>query len=175
MKRIIFTITKTLSKKINFIWSEEEDKKLLNLVNNKKRKNIDWKKISSFFKNKKSLVCFKRYKLINPIVKKGRWTREEDNLLLNLIKQYGNSWAYLSRLMVNRTSKQIRNRYDENLNPLIRKNKFTDIEDRLIIKLNSLFGNNWSKYINYLPDRSLKVIKRRFLRLKKLGKCLTLN
>lgn len=168
MTKKIFFIRKVLKIDHQNIWLKEEDELLISLVKNPQNK-INWKIISNFLPNKSPTQCYRRYKSINPCFKKGRWSQEEDAKLKMLLEKYGNAWTYISELMGTRSNRQIRNRYDENLNPHVTKNKFTEEEDKLILQLHKIFHNNWSKYLNYLPNRCVKVIKRRFLRLLKIG------
>lgn len=167
MKNKIFLIEKKRNVKIPPKWTKEEDECLMLFVK-RYNKKIEWKAIAKFIKNKNAQECKKRFESIYLEYKKGRWTKEEDDILLNLIKTYGHCWARISKIMRNRSGKQIKNRYDENLSPGIKKDKFSIAEDETIIKLYDTFNNNWSKYLNYLPTRSVKVIKRRYLRLKYL-------
>lgn len=168
MTKKVFFIRKVLKIDSQNIWSKEEDDLLIKLVQNSENK-INWKFICNFIPNKNPTQCYRRYKSINPSFKKGRWTEEEDSKLKMLLEKFGNAWTHISKLMGTRSSRQIRNRYDENLNPHVSKNRFTKEEDKLILDLHRIFHNNWSKYLNYLPNRCVKVIKRRYLRLLKIG------
>jgi hypothetical protein len=49
------------------------------------------------------------------------WSREEDDLVIRLIKVYGKRWSLLSIKMENRTGKQIRDRYLNKLDPTIKQ------------------------------------------------------
>lgn len=168
MTKKVFFIRKVLKIDQYNIWSQEEDDTLIKLVINSKTK-INWKLICKFLPKKNQTQCYRRFKSINPSFRKGRWTEEEDAKLKLLLENHGNAWTFISKLMGSRSSRQIRNRYDENLNPHITKKKFSGEEDKLILQLHGIFKNNWSKYLNYLPNRCVKVIKRRYLRLLKIG------
>jgi hypothetical protein len=165
-KQKIFSIKKVRNQKK---WSKEEDEKLINIVQENNEKN--WKKISSYFKKKNPLQCFSRYKRIRPGIKKGFWKKEEDELILSLIKEYGTSWSTISKIIKTRTGKQIRDRYINVLASNINKNKFSVEEDNLLLNLYKKFGPKWSKIHNYFKDRTTDMIKNRFhstLKRKKL-------
>lgn len=50
---------------------------------------------------------------VNPIVKKGDWTIEEDILIFNLIKEHGLRWSMISRAMGKiRTEHMVKNRFN---------------------------------------------------------------
>jgi len=168
MTKKVFFIRKVLKIDESNNWTKEEDDLLIEIIKKSSNK-VNWKFVCNFLPNKNPTQCYRRYKSINPSYKKGRWTEEEDKLLKILLEKYGNSWTLISKIMGSRSSRQIRNRYDENLNPFVKKNKFTENEDRLILQLHNVFHNNWSEYLNYLPNRCVKVIKRRYLRLLKNG------
>ena len=156
-KQKIFIIKKVINQKK---WTKEEDNQILNLVKENNGKN--WKAISTHFHNKNPLQCFSRYKRIRPELNKGTWKKEEDSLILHLINIYGNSWSKISKIIKTRNGKQIRDRYNNVLNPNINKNKFTDEEDDLILSLYEKFGTKWSKFISYFKNRTSDMIKNRF-------------
>jgi hypothetical protein len=54
----------------------------------------------------------KRIDLVNRGGKKsGSFTQSEDNLILRLVRKFGNDYRSMSKLMPSRTSAQIRERY----------------------------------------------------------------
>ena len=58
-------------------WNEEEDKKLTELVNEYGAKN--WKKIAQHLPHRTDVQCLHRWqKVLNPMMVKGPWSREED-------------------------------------------------------------------------------------------------
>ena len=156
-KKKIFEIKKVINQKK---WSKEEDKKLIKLVEENKGKN--WKEIALKFHNKTYHQCFSRYKRIRPGINKGSWKKEEDTLILNLIKEYGKSWSKISNIIKTRNGKQIRDRYINVLSPNINKNKFSSDEDFLIIKLYEKYGAKWAKINSYFNNRTTDMIKNRF-------------
>ena len=153
----IFLIKKIKNQKK---WNKIEDKKLIELAKKYNEKN--WKEISLNFTNKSPLQCFSRFKRIKPGMNKGTWTKEEDEILLKLIKKYGKNWSKISKEFLKRNGKQIRDRYINVLSPNINRNKFNYEEDMQIIKLYNQFGPKWSKIKNYFNNRTTDMIKNRF-------------
>ncbi|KAK2994197.1 hypothetical protein RJ640_017817 [Escallonia rubra] len=94
-------------------------------------------------------------------LKKGPWTPEEDQLLLDYINKHGHgSWRALPILAgLNRCGKSCRLRWTNYLRPDIKRGKFSDEEERIIINLHSVLGNKWSKIATHLPGRTDNEIK----------------
>jgi len=76
---------------------------------------------------------------------RGAWSEEEDKFLLRLVKKHGKKWGKLSQLMRTRNCKQIRDRYINNLDPSINREKFTENEDEKIFEMYKKNGNSWCK------------------------------
>ncbi len=90
-------------------WTLEEDNLLSSLNNKYKRKR--WIHISKYFINRSSYECMLRYFKINPNIKKGKWSFEEDRKLMYLIEHFGNNWSFISKIFKNRNHKQVRSRF----------------------------------------------------------------
>ena len=159
-KNYIFTISKI--KKINN-WTKEEDNKLLNIIQSLKTKN--WRFVSNFFDQKTPVQCSSRYRRIQPGIQKGYWTKDEDLKLISLFDIHGKNWKNISKEMINRSGKQIRDRFLNSLNP-----EFNKKEDNHLIFLYKKYGPSWSKISNHFRGRSGDMIKNRFysfIRMKK--------
>ena len=48
---------------------------------------------------------------LNPSLKKGKWTDEEDDLIFKLYLQHGSSWSKIGKLVPDRTENSIKNRF----------------------------------------------------------------
>lgn len=153
----VFYITKIKNKKK---WTNEEDALLISLAGEYKEKH--WKNISKHFTNKNPLQCFSRYKRIRPGIVKGSWTKEEDEKILELVRQYGKSWSKIAKVLTSRNGKQIRDRFTNVLDPEIKKGKFSDDEDKLLIKLYISYGPKWAIISKNFPSRTADMIKNRF-------------
>ncbi|GLT91242.1 hypothetical protein SLE2022_091390 [Rubroshorea leprosula] len=94
-------------------------------------------------------------------LKKGPWTPEEDQKLVDYINKNGlGSWKALPKLAcLNRCGKSCRLRWTNYLRPDIKRGKFSEDEERLIINLHSVLGNRWSRISAHLPGRTDNEIK----------------
>ncbi|CDP13053.1 unnamed protein product [Coffea canephora] len=94
-------------------------------------------------------------------LKRGPWTDEEDEKLINYVQNYGHgTWKSLPKKAgLNRCGKSCRLRWNNYLRPDIKRGMFSDQEDRLIVELHSILGNKWSKIAAHLPGRTDNEIK----------------
>ncbi|XWS49272.1 hypothetical protein CRYUN_Cryun13aG0149800 [Craigia yunnanensis] len=94
-------------------------------------------------------------------LKKGPWTPEEDQKLVDYINKHGQgSWRALPKLAgLNRCGKSCRLRWTNYLRPDIKRGKYTEEEERVIINLHSVLGNKWSRIAAHLPGRTDNEIK----------------
>lgn len=58
---------------------------------------------------------------MNPNIKKEKWTSDEDAALLELVGQFGNAWAEISRRLEGRTDQQCMGRWRRHLDPAIKR------------------------------------------------------
>lgn len=105
-------------------------------------------------------------------IRRKAWQPHEDEQLMRLIEIHGMKWAKIASIMKDRTGKQIRDRYLNNLNPEIREKDWTPEEDKLLLFLYFNWGKKWSKIAASLPGRSEGQVKNRFYwELKRRGLC----
>lgn len=158
-KNLIFQIQKKSHFQKCKEWTFLEDQILLETCKNKEK--AMWKKCAFLIKNKSPKDCKNRFYKINKTYKKGRWTKEEDNRLISLIKQFGNNWILFSKIIRNRTTKQIRVRYKEYIDNKLNKEPFSKSEDENLLFLYFSTNKNWKIMKLNFPNRSFCRLKRR--------------
>ncbi|KAI3923939.1 hypothetical protein MKW98_012728 [Papaver atlanticum] len=94
-------------------------------------------------------------------IKKGPWTPAEDRLLASYIKHHGpGNWRSVpTNAGLLRCSKSCRLRWTNYLRPEIKRGNFTELEEKKIITLQSLWGNKWAAMASHLPQRTDNDIK----------------
>ncbi|KAL8031418.1 hypothetical protein ABFX02_13G022800 [Erythranthe guttata] len=94
-------------------------------------------------------------------MKKGVWSEEEDNKLRAYIHRYGHpNWRLLPVFAgLARCGKSCRLRWVNYLKPGLKRGKFTEDEEDLIIKLHDQLGTKWSAIAAKLPGRTDNEVK----------------
>ena len=91
-------------------WTPEENYIIFDYVKKFGEKN--WNKCAEFIKNRTGKQCREHWKnCLNPNIKKGDWTLEEDLFIMIFYKRCHGSWRELIHLFENRTENSIKNRF----------------------------------------------------------------
>ncbi|CAD8209493.1 unnamed protein product [Paramecium octaurelia] len=124
----------------------------------------NWKSISLQLNGPSPLECMMKWQRLHPdqTLTRQLWSPEEDEQLKDLVHKYGKKWSKICTVMNWRTGKQVRERYLNQLQGHINSEKWTEQEDRMILKLYKKYGTKWSYISSFLNGRPENMVKNRF-------------
>ena len=172
-------------------WSKEEDERLLSHVNSalvsfghsnglddiktiqasmEITKKVQWEAIAIHFEaqNRKGKDLRKRWTgSLDPNLKKGKWTPEEDQLLLKAYDKHGSHWLVISLEIGGRTEDQCAKRYIEVLRPdsAKRLRNWTVEEDLKLISKVKQYGTKWRKISSEMDCRPSLTCRNRWRKI----------
>lgn len=158
-------------------WSKQEDQRLQEGV--AMFGVSQWCKIAKYVGTRNNKMCAQRWRHnLRPemkVVKKGKWTKEEDVKLQQLVHENDfedtRIWEIISQGMdFSRNSKQCRERWVNFLDPTLSFESWTAKEDEELLRLHRELGNAWKKMMSTLKGRSAEHIRRRFSQLNRKKK-----
>ena len=165
-------------------WSAEEDECLKSLIikqyiktsklekyNNEPIdiKSIDWVDISNnMITKRRGKECKKRWvSSLDPFLRKGKWTAEEDQALIKAFKIHGPAWQKVANDIEGRNEDQCSKRYTEVLNSDTRERlkPWTLEEDLILIKQVKEYGTKWRQISQALPTRPSLTCRNRWRKI----------
>jgi hypothetical protein len=100
---------------------------------------------------------------------KNNFTSEEDRILSQLVNHFGpQNWKIISEQIGTRNPRQCRERWNNYVNPEIRKDPFTSEEDEIIQLKVAEFGLKWHKIAKFLHKRSENSIRNRWMVISRM-------
>ncbi|KAJ5291174.1 hypothetical protein N7478_000425 [Penicillium angulare] len=155
------------------LWSKLEDERLISLVHrfgDKQGKDGNWTEISKHLPGRSNKDCRKRwFHSLDPALRKGRWSKEEDELLLAAHQRLGPAWKDIALLIEGRKDDQCAKRYNDILDPSAKdrlKNWSPEEDQYLAAKVQEL-GHKWAAISARLPGRPPLTCRNRWRRLSK--------
>jgi len=136
-------------------WTAEEDKKLMDAVKLFGEKS--WQQIANQLEERTGQQCLHRWmKTLNPAIKRGRWSTDEDKRLIMAVHAYPlNNWVLVQRHTQGRTDVQCRERWCNILNPELNTGPWSKEEDESLKKaIKEVGAGNWSKIAEIMYPRT---------------------
>ncbi|KAK3372316.1 Homeodomain-like protein, partial [Podospora didyma] len=148
------------------VWTAEEDRLLSMAVAKETPQNgtISWHRVAAHLQGRNNKDCRKRwhYSIANTI-RKGTWTREEDQKLLEAVEVYGPRWSKIAESVGTRNGDQCWKRWYDCLDPRIDKSPWTPEEDSTLLVQVAEHGRNWTEIVNkHFPNRTSLSAKNRY-------------
>jgi hypothetical protein len=95
-------------------WTSDEDRRIIEWVAT--HGTTSWTQLAKIMPGRIGKQVRERYhNSLDPALKKGEWTHEEDALVLQLHEKWGNKWAKIAELIPGRTDNAIKNRWNATL------------------------------------------------------------
>lgn len=149
--------------KSSSVWSTEEDAELARL---QEIHGNRWALVAAELPGKTGQQCAQRWRhKVNPAIKKEKWTAEEDAQLAKLYEQHGQRWAEIARHLEGRTDQQCMGRWRRHLDPSVKKDAWTDPEDKKLMSLHDSLGPRWSNISKMLTGRTAQQCRARWFQL----------
>ena len=92
------------------VWTEQDDAKLIHLVNEFGKETKNWSSVSNHMKDKSLRQCRERWKCIKQKLKK-RWETAEEERIMTLVSKYGPKWKSFEQFFSKRSQHAIKTHY----------------------------------------------------------------
>ncbi|KAL6727793.1 hypothetical protein Aduo_009638 [Ancylostoma duodenale] len=150
-------------------WTKEEDDRLIALVKVMTvNGNVQWDKVTFYMPGRHRQQVRSRYqRTLDENVRHGRWTDQEDLLLMSAVARFGaKDWGKIAKAVVGRSDGQCRERWCNVLDRCTEAGDWTAEEDeRLLLGIHIFGRGKWSKIAEILPRHHADSVKRRYQQL----------
>lgn len=99
------------------------------------------------------------------VLRKGRFTKAEDEELMRCLKEYGEDWVAIADKMGMRSQEQCYERYVVAIEPELRQGRWTATEKKLLENAVKAQGEQWDSIVKEFPGRSHINVYGQFLKL----------
>ncbi|KAJ6184619.1 hypothetical protein N7519_005920 [Penicillium mononematosum] len=124
---------------------------------------IPWTAISTKLPGRNNKDCRKRWYKMADAYRKGPWTEEEDQSLLQAISAYGTRWNQVSQHVGTRNADQCAKHWQHSLDPSIDRSPWTAQDDEALLSAVLELGRAWRLVASTkFPFRSPTDLKNRY-------------
>ncbi|CAH0051289.1 unnamed protein product [Clonostachys solani] len=140
-------------------WTDMEDQALRHLVSqlgSARGRQGRWTDIARGLPDRTAKECRKRwFHSLDPSVRKGPWTQQEDRILLEAFARLGPAWSDICLLIPGRKDDQCSKRYNDILAPSAkdRLRGWSEEEDQVLNDSVQSLGHRWSAISSLFPGR----------------------
>jgi hypothetical protein len=113
-------------------WTKEEDQVIIDCIEAANTKGAE---IADRIPGRIGKQCRdRRFNHLDPSLKKGGWTDEEDVVLVEAHAKWGNAWSEITKKFPGRTGRHCRDRWFSHLDPSLKKGGWADEEDAALVE-----------------------------------------
>jgi hypothetical protein len=124
----------------------------------------DWCQVALALPGRTNKDCRKRWhNSVAEGLRKGQWSRSEDQLLTRGVHHYGSQWTKVATCVNSRSADQCAKRWQQSLDPRLDRSDWREHEDADLLAAVERLGRHWKDIQEqYLPHRSKNCVKNRY-------------
>lgn len=149
------------------VWTPEVDQKIIDAV---RQYGTSWSLVARYVgPDVTASQCSNRFlRSLDPSLRRGAWSTEEDSRLKAAVAGYGKSWAEVGSVMLGRTGDQCRDRWTGSLDPAksSTRDDWREEDEKTLLDAVKTKGNKW-KSIGIQMGRSATVCRLHYDKLTK--------
>lgn len=139
-------------------WSVAEDARLKQLVNQHGCKS--WTEIGKHFPQRSGKQCRERwFNHLNPEIKRGNWSLEEDLVIIDVHRKIGSRWSEISKMLGGRTDNSIKNRWNSAIRKAVRT--VTIIQESGVLAAQQIVSRAHDSTSDVLHEYCIRIVAER--------------